>query len=80
LGVATPDDENGNDDNDGDDGHDVNQDKEFGKAPGIGYFIGVQMRDDLNTRVVLSKIEPAADTKRSLEIVYKISRAVLEDQ
>jgi len=45
-----------------------------------GYHIGVYVRDDVDTRVLLREVEPALDTKQPSEIVCKILRAVLENQ
>lgn len=67
-------------DGDNDYGQDADQDEDFGKAPGIGYHIGVYVRDDLDTRALLREIEPAADIKQPSEIVGKALKAVPENE
>jgi hypothetical protein len=67
-------------DGDNNDNHGTNQDECFGKAPGIGYHIGVYARSDIDTRALLKEIEPAADAKQRAEMVCKALRAVPENE
>jgi hypothetical protein len=62
-----------------DDG-DVDQDEDFGKAPSIGYHIGVYVRNDLDAYVLLREIEPAVDIKQPSEIVCKALKAIPENE
>jgi hypothetical protein len=62
-------------DEDDDDG-DAGRNEDFGKAPGIGYHIGVYVRGDLDSRALLREIEPAVDVKQPSEVVCKVLRAV----
>lgn len=67
-------------DDDDNDSHGTNQDEDFGKAPGVGYHIGVCVRSDIDTRALLKEIEPAADAKQASEMVCKALRAVPENE
>jgi hypothetical protein len=65
---------------DEDDNGVTGQSEDFGKAPGIGYHIGVYVRSDNNARALLREIEPAVDIKQPSEMVCKALRAVSEDE
>ena len=65
---------------DEDDNGVTGQSEDFGKAPAIGYHIGVYVRCDLDTRALLREIEPAMDNKKASEIVCKATKALPKDK
>jgi hypothetical protein len=75
LEITAPDDGDDEDDN-----GNAGQNEDFGKAPGIGYHIGVYVRSDVDARALLREIEPAADMKQPSEMVCKALRAIPEDE
>jgi hypothetical protein len=70
LDSAAPDDEDENDD----------EDDDFGKAPDMGYHIGVYVRSDIDACALLKEIEPAVDIKKPCEMVCKALKALVENE